>query len=100
LFVNTYILYTETPRPNTNRNVHVHKCLHCAGIEPATSCVVGEYSHHYASRPSFETWLCSLKQPIFAYADKGLDCPEIEPATSSLVDEYSHHYAKSAIRVY
>jgi hypothetical protein len=35
-------------RPNTNRHVHAHKCLHCTGIEPATSCVVGEYSHHYA----------------------------------------------------
>jgi hypothetical protein len=23
--------------------------LHCAGIEPATSCVVGEYSHDYAT---------------------------------------------------
>jgi hypothetical protein len=44
----TYILYIETPRPNTKRHVHVHKCLHCAGIEPATSCVVGEYCHHYA----------------------------------------------------
>jgi hypothetical protein len=22
--------------------------MHCAGIEPATFCVVGEYSHHYA----------------------------------------------------
>jgi hypothetical protein len=28
---------------------HGHKCLHCAGIESATSCVVGEYSHHYAT---------------------------------------------------
>jgi hypothetical protein len=32
-FVNTCILYIETPRPNTNRHVHAHKCLHCAGIE-------------------------------------------------------------------
>jgi hypothetical protein len=40
--------YIETPRPNTNRHVHAHKYLHCAGIEPATSCVVGEYSHHCA----------------------------------------------------
>jgi hypothetical protein len=47
-FVNTYILYIETARPNTKRHVHAHKCLHCAGIEPATSYVVGEYSHHYA----------------------------------------------------
>jgi hypothetical protein len=23
--------------------------LYCAGIEPATSGVVGEYSHHYAT---------------------------------------------------
>jgi hypothetical protein len=23
----------ETPRANTNRYVHAHKCLHCAGIE-------------------------------------------------------------------
>jgi hypothetical protein len=23
--------------------------LHCAGIEPATSGLVGEYSHHYAT---------------------------------------------------
>jgi hypothetical protein len=38
----------ETPRPNTNRHVHAHKCLHCEGIEPATFCVVGEYTHHYA----------------------------------------------------
>jgi hypothetical protein len=28
--------------------LHAHKCLHCAGIEPATSCVVGEYSYHNA----------------------------------------------------
>jgi hypothetical protein len=47
-FVTTYILYIETPRPNTNRHVHAHKCLHCAGIEPATSCVVGKYSDNYA----------------------------------------------------
>jgi hypothetical protein len=47
-FINSYILYIETTRPNTNRHVHADKCLHCAGIEPATSCVVGEYSHHYA----------------------------------------------------
>jgi hypothetical protein len=47
-FVNTYILYIETPGPNTNRHFYAHKCLHCAGIEPATSCVVGQYSHHYA----------------------------------------------------
>jgi hypothetical protein len=43
-FVNTYILYKETPRPNTNRHVHAHKCLHCAGIEPAASRIVGEHS--------------------------------------------------------
>jgi hypothetical protein len=30
------------------RHVHAHKCLHCAGFEPATFCVVGEYSDHYA----------------------------------------------------
>jgi hypothetical protein len=42
------MIYLETPRPNTNRYVHAHKCLHCAGIEPASSCVVGEHSHHYA----------------------------------------------------
>jgi hypothetical protein len=47
-FVSTYILYIETPRPNTNRYFHAHKCLHCAGIEPAASCVVCEYSDHYA----------------------------------------------------
>jgi hypothetical protein len=38
---NTQIQYKQT--------VHAHKCLHCAGFEPATSCVVGEYSHHYAT---------------------------------------------------
>jgi hypothetical protein len=27
-------IYIETPRPNTNRHVHAHKCLHCARIEP------------------------------------------------------------------
>jgi hypothetical protein len=47
-FVHTYILYIETPRPNTNRHVHAHKCLHGADIEPATPFVIGEYSHHYA----------------------------------------------------
>jgi hypothetical protein len=46
--VNTYILYTETSKPNTNKHVHAHKCLLCAGNAPATSCVVGENSHHYA----------------------------------------------------
>jgi hypothetical protein len=35
--------------PNTNRHVDAQKCLHCAGIEPVTSCVVGEYSHQYAT---------------------------------------------------
>jgi hypothetical protein len=34
------MLYIETPRPNTNRHVHAHKCLHCAEIEPATSTTV------------------------------------------------------------
>jgi hypothetical protein len=48
IFVGTVILYIQTTRPNRNRHVHAHKCLHCAGIEPATSCVVSEYSHHYA----------------------------------------------------
>jgi hypothetical protein len=48
-FVNKYILNIETPRPDTNKHVHVHKCLHCAVIEPAIFCVVGEYSHHYAT---------------------------------------------------
>jgi hypothetical protein len=42
------IHYIETPRPNTNRHIHAHKCLHGAGIEPATSCVEGEYSDLYA----------------------------------------------------
>jgi hypothetical protein len=27
---------------------HKYKCLHCARIERATFCVVGEYTHHYA----------------------------------------------------
>jgi hypothetical protein len=48
LFFCKYILYIETPRPKTNRHVHAHKCLHCVGVEPATSCVVDKYSHHYA----------------------------------------------------
>jgi hypothetical protein len=46
--VNSYLLYIETPRLNTNRHVHAHNCLHCAGFEPVTSCVVSEYTHHYA----------------------------------------------------
>jgi hypothetical protein len=25
------------------------ECLHCAGIEIATTWVIGEYSHHYAT---------------------------------------------------
>jgi hypothetical protein len=54
-FVNTYILYIETHRPNTNRHVHAHKCLQCAGIEPATSGVVGKYSHHYATSAVIRT---------------------------------------------
>jgi hypothetical protein len=29
--------------------------LHCAGIEPATSCAVGEFSHHYATS-AVKTW--------------------------------------------
>jgi hypothetical protein len=48
-----YILYIETPSPNTNRHVHAHKCLHCAGIEPTIPCVVGEYSHYYAKSTVF-----------------------------------------------
>jgi hypothetical protein len=38
--------YTQTQYKQT---VHAHKCLHCVGIESETSCVVGEYSHHYAT---------------------------------------------------
>jgi hypothetical protein len=48
ILVNTYILNIETQRPNTNRHDHAHKCMHCAGIEPVTSCIIGEYSHNYA----------------------------------------------------
>jgi hypothetical protein len=55
-FGNTYTLYIETPRPNTNRHVHAHKYLHCAGIEPATSCVVGEYSHQYTKSAVIDTY--------------------------------------------
>jgi hypothetical protein len=40
-------IYVGAPGPNANRHIHAHKCLHCAGIEPVTSCVVGEYSRHY-----------------------------------------------------
>jgi hypothetical protein len=52
-FVNTYIIHRVVSmynvRPYTNRHVNAHKCLHCAGIEPATSSVVGVYPHHYAT---------------------------------------------------
>jgi hypothetical protein len=41
------LLFIETTRPNTNR--HAQKCLHCAGIESATSCVIGEYSDGYTA---------------------------------------------------
>jgi hypothetical protein len=51
-------LYIETSRPNTKRLVHAHKCLHCAGIEPAASSVVGEYSHHYATSTTSQTRKC------------------------------------------
>jgi hypothetical protein len=27
----------KIPGPNTNRHIHIHKCLHCAEIEPAIS---------------------------------------------------------------
>jgi hypothetical protein len=43
--------------PNRNRHVHAQKCLHCAGIEPATSCVVGEYSHNYTI-PAVNMYVC------------------------------------------
>jgi hypothetical protein len=32
-----YILWTETPRPNTNKYIHAHKCLYSAGIESGDS---------------------------------------------------------------
>jgi hypothetical protein len=42
--VNTYTLYTETPRPNTNRHVmHTNVCT-----VRESNPVDGEYSHHYA----------------------------------------------------
>jgi hypothetical protein len=71
LFVNTYILYIETPRPNTNRHVHAHKCLHCAGIEPATSCVVGGYTHYATSVVGFTTTVVveTLTDVDFAHRD-------------------------------
>jgi hypothetical protein len=50
------LLYIETPRPNTNKHVYAHKYLHCAGMEPVT-CVVGEYSHHYATSAVRVYWL-------------------------------------------
>jgi hypothetical protein len=40
----TYIVYIE----KTQYHVHAHKCLYYAGIESATSCLVGEYSTYYA----------------------------------------------------
>jgi hypothetical protein len=44
-FVNTY---KQTYTYNTNSHVYAHKCLYCAGIEPATSRVVDEYATFYA----------------------------------------------------
>jgi hypothetical protein len=56
-FVNTYLLHIETPRLNTNRHVHAHKCLHWAVIEPATSCVVGETCNNKAYSKIKSTYL-------------------------------------------
>jgi hypothetical protein len=39
-----HIIHRNT-QTNSNRHVHAHICLHYAVIEPATSCVVDEYSH-------------------------------------------------------
>jgi hypothetical protein len=41
--------------------------LHCAGIEPATSCVVGEYSHHYAT--SAVSNVKELKRQIMSFQE-------------------------------
>jgi hypothetical protein len=59
------MLYIETP--NTNRHVHAHKCLPCAGIEPEPSCVVGEYSDHYAK--SAVRWEGDISQGLVALVE-------------------------------
>jgi hypothetical protein len=47
-YVYMYVcIYIET-QPNTNRHAHAHKCLHCAGIKPASSCATGDYSDYCA----------------------------------------------------
>jgi hypothetical protein len=60
-FVNTYI-YIETPRPNTNRHFHAHKCLHCADIEPVTSCVVGSNPTTTPHRPLLAAIIITRKR--------------------------------------
>jgi hypothetical protein len=44
------VLYIETPVSSINRHIHAHKCLYYEymGFEPATSCVVGKCTAHYA----------------------------------------------------
>jgi hypothetical protein len=42
--------------PNTNRHVHAHKC---AGIESATSCVVGEYYVQSTPHQTIHYELCT-----------------------------------------
>jgi hypothetical protein len=65
-------------------DVHAHKCLHYAVIEPATSCVI-----------YIETLRSNT--PRHVHAHKCLHCAGIiEPAASCVVDEYFNHYAKSA----
>jgi hypothetical protein len=53
-FLLIHTFYLVTPRTNTNRYGHAHKYLHCAGIEPATSWVVREYSLRQVGRQNVD----------------------------------------------
>jgi hypothetical protein len=97
LFFCKYIHILETPRSNTNRHVHAHKCLHCAGIEPATSCVAGEYSHHYDK----SAVLCSTISSYFSFTVKKLNNPfETPPLDNTLALKITHlHFTLVRITV-
>jgi hypothetical protein len=101
-FVNKYIIYTAILRPYW---VWV-KCLYCAGIEPATSSVVGEYSYRMYERYNLKEFavepLIYMFILICLYMDKirrpinrsnlcwkHLDLGNETPLTSLQVGEFS-----------
>jgi hypothetical protein len=69
-FVNTYIFYMDT-QTQYKMIMHAHKCLHCAGIEPAPSCAVGIFTTTPNRQPVFTLLQVFFFYCYFVVSDRG-----------------------------